>query len=239
VARIGIITQARMTSTRLPGKILKTIKGKSLLEYHIERLRWASLPICIATTVNATDDVVVREAEKFGVNYFRGDEKDVLSRFYFAANQMKFDVIIRVTSDCPLIDGQLIRDSISHFPFGTRTYLSNCIERTYPRGFDFEVFSFELLEEAMSKAIQNSEREHVTPYLSQNVPGNIEFMSIKRSEDASKFRITVDQQEDFELICVLIEKFSAERLNCEQLIHLLNTNPVLASKNQHVNQAPI
>ena len=139
-----------MTSTRLPGKVLKLIGGRPMLHYHIDRLRWSEMPIFIATTVNKTDDPIVDFCVERNIPFYRGQEDNVLSRYYECAKQNNLDVIVRVTSDCPLVDGTLIRDAWNVYKnsFSTYDYISNCIERTYPRGFDFEIFSFNYLEEA-------------------------------------------------------------------------------------------
>src|SRR5690606_18445145 len=112
VTRVGIITQARMTSTRLPGKVLTRIGGKSALEHHLDRLREADAPVIVATTTNASDDPLADRAESLGYSVFRGSEHDVLSRFAGAAREHALDVVVRVTSDCPLIDGDLVNRGI-------------------------------------------------------------------------------------------------------------------------------
>src|SRR5690606_26146068 len=163
--RIGIITQARATSARLPGKILLRANDRTMLEYHINRLGWSNLPVYLATTVNNTDNPIVELADSHGWPLYRGDEANVLDRYYHCAKQFGLDTIIRVTSDCPLIDGTLIASGLDEY-LGSGSelvYFSNCIERTFPRGLDFEVFSFFLLKEAFLNATTRAEKEHVTP----------------------------------------------------------------------------
>ena len=150
MTRIGIITQARMTSSRLPGKVLLEAGGRSMLAHHLERLRPGGERVIVATTVNAVDDPLVETATAHGAGVFRGDENDVLARFVGAAEAEDIDVIVRVTSDCPLIDPALIRRGIDKFleldePLA---HVSNVLKRTYPRGFDFEVFSAAALRDA-------------------------------------------------------------------------------------------
>ena len=144
--KIVIIVQARMTSTRLPGKILLPVLGKPLLEYQIERLKRCNKAdeIVIATTINSSDQPVVNLCERLGIAYYRGSECDVLARYFEAAVASQADVIVRVTSDCPVIDPTVIKQCIDfylkHYPY--YDYVSNSLQRTYPRGMDTEVFSF-------------------------------------------------------------------------------------------------
>jgi len=167
MARVVAITQARMTSTRLPGKILKTTRGKTLLEWHVERLKRCPLfsEVVIATTVNATDDPVIAEAKRLGVRAHRGSEEDVLSRFIGAAKDSRPDIVVRVTSDCPLWDpaegGRVVEGLMQDPP---ADYASNSFERTYPRGLDTEALWYDVLLRMQRLAPQGQcpEREHVT-----------------------------------------------------------------------------
>lgn len=236
--RVGVITQARMTSTRLPGKILLKAGGRSLLAHHIGRLLHAGLPVYVATTTNETDDQVVTAAQDLGVPVFRGSESDVLDRFTRAADLFGLDTVARVTSDCPLIDGHLVRKGIEAYLDASDpdAYVSNTIERTYPRGLDFEVFSAHALNEACAKADLPAEREHVTPYLYTNRSGRTKTRQITRGGDASRLRITVDTEDDYELIRRLIEDHHADKLDAEQIIALFSRHPELTSINSHVEQ---
>lgn len=238
---IGIITQARMTSTRLPGKILKEVNHKSLLQYHIDRLLQTGFEVIIATTTNNTDDPVCEFAEKQKIKYHRGSEDNVLSRFYEAAKKFDLDVIIRVTSDCPLIDPHLIRNSVEKYlQFNNQNlYMSNGTERTFARGFDFEIFSFQLLEEAFKNATDKSDQEHVTPYIWKNRSGKVELYPVKQTIDNSRFRITVDTADDFELIKTLIEKYNADQLSYNEIEKILAENPALVSLNAHIEQKKV
>jgi spore coat polysaccharide biosynthesis protein SpsF len=160
VTRIGIVTQARTTSTRLPGKVLIEVAGKSLLEHHLDRLDASGLTTYVATTVNAADDPIVEIALRRGLAYYRGSEQDVLARFAGLVEGQDLDVVVRVTSDCPLIDGDLIRAGADEFLSASDPwlYLSNGIERTFPRGMDFEVFSAEALIDAAENATEPAHR---------------------------------------------------------------------------------
>ncbi|MBC6989185.1 cytidylyltransferase domain-containing protein [Hymenobacter sp. BT491] len=236
--RIGIISQARMTSTRLPGKVLMAVGGRPLLHYHIERLAASQLPIYLAITSNATDDALAQFAEAAHLPCTRGDEQDVLRRYQQCAAENNLDIIVRVTSDCPLIDGALVAQGVQQYlaQGNGRLYLSNALERTFPRGFDFEIFSRELLEEAHREATLPSDREHVTPYIHQNRSGNVHFQHFTRSHDRSNYRLTVDTADDFRLIQVLIEQYNAASLPAEALIELLDAHPELVALNAHVEQ---
>ncbi len=235
---VGIITQARMTSTRLPGKILKLAGGISLLEHHITRLRLSGYPVFIATTSNATDDIVIDFAKKHQISYYRGDEDNVLSRYYECATKYKLDIIVRVTSDCPLVDGALIKKGIEEYisENNPSVYLSNSIVRTFPRGFDFEIFSYDLLKEAYEKATLASDLEHVTPYINQNKSGNVIFKHILCKENKSDIRITVDTIEDYTLVKKLIEEYDASNLNADEIIRVVDINPSLKAINAHIEQ---
>lgn len=238
---IGIISQARMTSTRLPGKIFKEIKGKSLLHYHIERLQKTGLDIAIATTTNSTDDCVALFAEKQNLKFHRGSENNVLSRYYETAKKFNFGIIIRVTSDCPLIDPHLIRNSLEKYLKlnNPNLYMANGVERTFARGFDFEIFSFQLLEEAFNKATEESELEHVTPYILKNRSGKVEFYHVKQDRNNSNLRITVDTEDDFKLIKILIEKYNADQLSYNEIENILIEYPEMASINAHIEQKKV
>lgn len=230
-----------MTSTRLPGKVLLPIGGQPLLHYHVERLRASGFPLYLAITTNAADDPLADFAASNHLAYVRGDEHDVLSRYALCAREHELDVLVRVTSDCPLLDGELLGHSIQEYlrADDARLYLSNVLERTFPRGFDFEIFSRELLEEAAQHATLASDREHVTPYIHQNRLGRIRFRHIRRSEDRSAYRLTVDTAEDFELIRLLIEEHGAAALSADELIALLDQHPELVALNAHVEQKKI
>jgi spore coat polysaccharide biosynthesis protein SpsF len=239
--KIGIISQARMTSTRLPGKVLLQAAGKSMLQYHIERLALSGYPIIIATTVNKTDDPIVEFAERQSISYYRGDENHVLSRYYETARKYGLDIVVRVTSDCPFIDGDLVREAVELFAKENNEYLyiSNCLIRSYPRGFDFEVFSFQALKEAYHCATLAGDIEHVTPYIHQSRSGKITYKHITQSVDKSVYRITLDTEEDFQLIKILLEQYGAASMSFTEIIDLLDSHPELAAINAHIEQKKI
>ena len=236
---VGII-QARMTSTRLPGKVLKTVLGKPLLAYEVERLRRVALldELVVATTTNETDDPVCAFCEDAGVPVYRGSEDDVLRRFYEAAGRFGADTVVRFTADCPLIDPALVSDIL-------RTYLADGARFDYvgvdyesiPRGMDAEVFSYRALERAEREGTGASDREHVTWYLHRN-PDRFSVHRYSIQNDWSKYRFTVDTQEDFDLIEKIIENLYAENALCSlaDMVHFLESNPQIRQINAEVSQ---
>lgn len=236
--KIGIITQARMTSTRLPGKILLQAGGKPMLEYHIKRAADSGYLVITATTTNGTDDVIADWCRTHSVPFYRGSEDDVLDRYYKAAIAFGLGIIVRVTSDCPLLDGKIIKEAVEEY-LGwddPEIYLSNGIQRTFPRGFDFEVFSMELLERAYLNAAEKYEREHVTPFLYHNVNSGCQVRQYLRQENKSIYRLTLDTQDDFRLLKTLIEDYKAHELSCNEVIAIMDRYPQLHEINSHIEQ---
>lgn len=240
----AIIIQARMTSSRLPGKVLKEVGHKSLLSYQIERLRRASLAdvIVLATTTNATDAPLIDFCEKEKIQFFRGSEDDVLSRYYGAAIQCGAKTIVRITSDCPIIDPAVVDTVISTFISNKNKfdYVSNTQTRTYPRGMDTEVFSFEALSTAHNEATLSTDREHVTPFIYRQ-PQRFQLGQVIRSKDSkdeSQNRWTVDTQEDYTLISRIIESLYPTNpgFTMEDVLDLLQKNPEWRELNRHIEQ---
>ena len=236
--KIGIITQARMTSTRLPGKVMLIAGGKTLLDHHIERLQKTGYEVAIATTVNTEDDIIEDFARSRAIPFFRGSEHDVLGRFHGLNAQCAYDIMVRVTSDCPLIDGSLITEGIEKYLASDDdyTYVSNCFPRSYARGFDFEIFSRTMLEEAFSLTNDPVDREHVTPFFWKNKTGNYRQINISQKVNHGDMRITVDTEDDFKLMQLLIEKYHADSLNYLQIEMLLEQHPELVAINAHIEQ---
>lgn len=208
---IIVITQARVGSTRLPNKVLKEILGKSLLQIHIDRIKQSKLvnDIFIATTTNKDDDKIEELAKQLSVKYYRGSENDVLDRYYQTIKNIKPDYIIRLTSDCPLIDGKLVDEMIKEALKKKLDYFSNTIEETYPDGQDIEIFTFKALKKAWTEAVLKSDREHVTPYIKNNSTYNkIELFTsdnYRSKKNYNDVRLTVDEFQDFEAIKQIVE----------------------------------
>jgi spore coat polysaccharide biosynthesis protein SpsF len=236
--KIGIISQARMTSTRLPGKVLKEANGLPLLKYHVDRVQESGYPLYIATTTNQTDDPIVAFCENEHISFYRGSESHVLSRYYECAKEHQLDVIVRVTSDCPLIDGKELQRGVEAFleQDNPWLYLSNSLERTYPRGFDFEIFSFQGLEQAFEKATTAAEIEHVTPYLYLGKDSKVVKQAFRYVEDKSAYRVTVDTPADFELVRRLIEDFDAHLLDVKGIVDVLDNQADLVAINVNIEQ---
>lgn len=239
--KVVIIVQARMTSTRLPGKVLKEVMGKPLLEYQIERLRRVRLAdeIVIATTTNCTDQPIVDLCEQLKVSCFRGSENDVLARYYEAATLYGADAVVRVTSDCPVIDPavvtQIIRYYLDHQD--SCDYVSNGLQRTYPRGMDTEVFSYKVLAEANAEASDPPEREHVTPFIYRR-PERYRVVNMAFRKNAGYHRWTVDTPEDFDLVRRIIEALYLvnKDFTLDDILDLLDAHPEWVKINAHVEQ---
>lgn len=242
--KVVCIMQARTGSTRLPGKVLKKICGKTVLEHDIDRIKRIENidEIIIATTDKKQDDLIVNEALRLGVKYFRGSEEDVLSRYYYAAEEYKADVIVRVTSDCPLIDSKVSKDIIQYYleNMDRYDYVSNTIERTYPRGLDTEVFSFKALEKAFNESILHKDREHVTPYIWDN--NNIFAIGqYVNDKDYSHLRWTLDTPEDFKLIMNIYENLYIDNndFGLRDILNLYEKDCSLVYINSHIKQKPL
>jgi spore coat polysaccharide biosynthesis protein SpsF len=236
--KIGIITQARATSTRLPAKVLLTAGGRSYLEHHLDHLQATGLPVIVATTTNEADEQIVEIAAKAGVPVFRGSELDVLSRFAGAIREHELDGVVRVTSDCPLIDPEVVAAGVDRFraEAAENLYVSNCLERTYPRGMDYEVFSGPRLLKADAEATLPADREHVTSYLHQNRTGDMRLVNMPWTESGSQYRLTLDTEDDRLLLATLIEDFGAADLNVADLVAIMDKHPELHALNEHIEQ---
>lgn len=207
-----------------------------MLAHHVARLQRCKHAVVVATTTNPSDDPVAHAAEELGVEVFRGSEDDVLSRFAGAAKANNLDAVVRVTSDCPLIDGFLVQKGIEDFLMAAEPalYLSNTLERSFPRGFDFEVMSTDRLLAADASASSRHQREHVTPWLYES--RDSEIRQIVREEDASSLRVTLDTKDDFAVIRALIEQHHATELSGEEIISVLRSRPELVALNAHIEQ---
>ncbi|MGG3804442.1 cytidylyltransferase domain-containing protein [Metabacillus fastidiosus] len=239
--KIAAIIQGRMGSTRLPGKILKTINGKTLLEYQIERVKQAKTieQIIVATTTRENDQLIVDLCRKIGVDYYRGSEEDVLSRYYEAAKNFNVQVIVRLTSDCPIIDPEVIDKVVNRYMNDqlSTDYVSNTLDRTYPRGLDTEVFSLRALEKVHQEAFLQRDREHVTSYFYTN-PDLFKLQSVKNKYNYENYRWTVDTEEDFELIQLILGKlYNPDKLFLlKDIINLLEIYPDWNNINAHIEQ---
>lgn len=242
--KIGLIIQARMGSTRLPEKVMKNLQGKTVLEHVIERVRQSKLidEIIIATTTHERDAVIESEALRCGVKAFRGSEDDVLSRYYYAAKDNNLDVVVRITSDCPLIDPKVLDEIINYFLKNKFDIVSNAgsdlSSRTYPRGLDTEIFSFKVLENAFYNAKEEYQREHVTPFIYEMANQAFYY---KNNVDYSKYRWTLDTDEDFNLISEVYKHLynGTHDFYLGDVLKLFEERPELYDINAHVEQKKI
>jgi spore coat polysaccharide biosynthesis protein SpsF len=235
--KVGIIVQARAGSTRLPNKVMKDILGKPMLFFLIERLKKVPLAdvIIIAAPTGEENQPIIETAKSLHVETFRGSEADVLSRYFEAAKAFHLDVIVRITSDCPLIDPGIV-NSITQSYLGQPSfdYLSNTVKRTFPRGMDTEVFSFAILKVAHELATAPYQREHVTPYILEK--GRVS--SFEQEQDWSKIRLTIDTIEDFNLVNEIFMALykPGQMFSLSDIISLLKRQPELIEINRHVER---
>ncbi|MBU0633334.1 glycosyltransferase family protein [bacterium] len=233
---LKIIIQARMTSTRLPAKVTLPLCGKTVLEVMLERLGKFKENIVIATTDDGSQTPIVDLCKRLHVSYLEGDTDDVLSRYYHSALKFGADdetIIIRCTSDCPLIDAQVIKETIEFYKSSEAQYVCACQESGFPRGLDTEVFSFKLLKDAYVHANTAYEKEHVTPYIKANYTTD----SYKNKADHSKYRLTLDEADDYKAIQELYDKLECRTdFSYEKLIETLEQNPYIYEINKHVEQ---
>lgn len=240
---IVCIIQARIGSTRLHGKVMKELRGKTVLSHVVDRVKRSKRldKVIIATTKNKEDDEIVNECKKIGVEYHRGSVDNVLSRYYEVANNENADIIVRVTSDCPLIDPEIIDEMIKYFEkeneVGHIDYLSNSIIETFPRGFDVEIFTYDSLREAYNNAKLDYEKEHVTPYIYMNKDKFI-IKNFSNDKNYSQYRLTLDTIEDYILINNIYEHLYIENqiFYFKDIINYLNQNPNISQINKDIKQ---
>jgi len=235
-SKITAIIQARMTSTRLPGKVLMEVMGRPLLSYQIERLRFSNRidKIVVATTENTEDEKIVALANLEGLKSFCGSEDDVLDRYYHAATGSKAQNIMRLTADCPLIDPSLLDRMIEAFFVKEADYIYPSSK--FAEGTDSEVFTFGALEKAYKSARLRSEREHLTRYFHNN-PQLFKIVKLENETDDSKYRFTVDEKEDFSVVNRIIESLYGGKDNVfgvQEIKQFLDEHPEIIKMNSHV-----
>ena len=237
--KVIAITQARTGSKRFPNKILKKINGKTLLQIHIDRVKKAKSlnDIIIASTLKKDDKIIEDLSNKLNINCFRGSELDVLDRFYQSIKNIKPNFIVRLTSDCPLIDPILIDEIVEKAKFYNLDYYSNTLDELYPDGQDIEVISFKSLEYAWKNSKLKSDREHVTPFIIRNSSymGQNLFNSNshKITGNYNSIRLTVDEQKDFDVIEIIIKKLGFEE-NWETYADFYQNNNKIKNLNKHI-----
>lgn len=232
---IGAIIQARNGSTRLPGKVMRQVNGKPMILYVVERVRAAKLleEVIVATTSDSADDAMAAFLMSQGVKVFRGSLLDVLDRYYQAAVHFGLKNIVRITADCPLMDGAVIDQVAGKFLKGGYAYGCNVIKRTFPDGQDIEVMSFAALEKAWHEARETREREHVTIYI-RNHPEIFPAFNIEYKEDWGQRRWTLDYEEDFVLVEAVLKHFAqhSATFRMEDVAKFLDAHPELEEVNR-------
>jgi len=246
--KIGAIIQARTSSTRLPKKVLKPLPYDSditVLQQVIRRTKKSNLidEIIIATTTDKEDQEIVEIAEKENAVWFKGSKNDVLSRYYYAAKENKLDIIIRITSDCPCIEWNIIDKTIAKHIKENADYTSNGEKKTYPHGLDVEVLSFDTLERAFCEAKEDFEREHVCPYVNTTNKEKFKIVSVEAPPEltAPDIRITLDTEEDYALLCAVFDYLYKQNpyFDAFDIVNLFKEKPWLKFINKKILQKKI
>lgn len=242
-SNLFIIIQARMTSSRLPKKVLLPLCGKTVLEVMLDRLEQWKNNIIIATTDDGSEKPITDLCTKLGIKYYRGSTNDVLSRYYNSAVQYGStdnDIIVRLTSDCPLIDPDIVQETIQFYKNGNFDYVSNRINRKVPVGLDAEVFNFTVLKKAFNNASEDFEKEHVTPYIYITKKSYYNIGSYEPEVDGSRYRLTLDEKDDYLAIQKIYNLLGCKTdFSYENLIDILEENPFLYEINAHVEQKKV
>ncbi len=237
----AVIMQARVGSSRLHAKVLKELCGKTVLEHDVERIRQAKTvdDIIIATTDKAEDAAIVEVAERCGAKVFRGSENDVLDRYYQAAKHYQVENVIRITSDCPLIDPFVIDEVVTDYNCKQCDIITNVPNEwetmSYPRGLDLEIFPFTWLEKAWTEATDSYDREHVSPYIYDHAQNRVYY---KYDKDYSQYRWTLDTEEDWQVIQKIYEHFyhGVHNFYFEDIVAYMQEHPEIAQINAEVVQ---
>lgn len=233
------ILQARMGSSRLPNKVLFEIKGKTLLELYINRVKQSRLidKIVIATTKKPEDDVIQETVKQLGLECFRGSENDLLDRYYQCAKKYKTDVVVRITPDDPFVDYRVIDRAVQIFNDNQVDFVTNHFDPTYPEGLDVEVYSFQALEKSWKEAKLLSEREHVFPYI-QNNQNQFKIINFVQDKDYSHLRWTIDYECDYEMTEVIYDYLYDKKpiFLQEDILELLEKCPEISQMNSHIKR---
>jgi spore coat polysaccharide biosynthesis protein SpsF (cytidylyltransferase family) len=229
------IIQARMGSSRLPGKVLKTLGARSVLEHVIARARRIDGidAVCCAIPESDSNDALAAEAARCGAGVFRGDESDVLGRYHGAAAAIGATVVMRITSDCPLLDWRVSSGVLAKFHKERLDYCSNLTPRSWPKGLDTEVFSIAVLNEMAAEATEAADREHVTPYARRR-PGYRRGGTVCVEGDFSRWRWTLDYPEDLEFFRAVLERAASDFPTFEDVRGIVERAPEIARINAHL-----
>lgn len=239
--KIVATIEARMTSSRLPGKVMLPALGRPMLAHLTSRLKTVQSidEIVLATTVNATDDVLAEFAEKDGIKVFRGSEEDVMARVIGAAESAQADVVVEITGDCPIIDPDLIEQTIRVFKRNNAVYCANSFISSYPDGMDTQVITLEALKKSFSMTADPQDREHVSRHIVKN-PQLFPhvYLVAPPSLHWPGLGLTLDEPADYELIRTLIENLGKDNLlfGCGDVIRFLRANPQVLKINDMVQR---
>ena len=243
--KVGIIIQARMGSTRLPGKVLKLLdKDEKVLDVLIKRMKLCKKvdEIIIATTPDKQNSLIIDVTKTHNVSYFIGSEENVLERYYKSAKEHNLDIVIRITSDCPFVDPKIVDDMINFYLHNNYNYIKNIHETSnFPRGLDVEIFSLDVLENVYSLAKNKLEKEHVTYYIYTHPEDfNIFYYNIENLKKFDKLRLTIDEEEDL-ILCIevfkkLKEKGKSLDFSLYDILEIIENNPELMDINKNIVQ---
>ena len=239
MSKIGCIIQARMGSTRLPGKVMMNVEDqKPVLYFVIKQMQECKLidKIIVATTTNEEDNQIANYSKNLGIDFFRGSSEDVLDRYYQCAKEYSVSTIVRIPSDKPLIDPEIVDNVINRFKNNSYDYITNFLPNsTFPSGSEVEIFSINALERVWKKAKLPSEREHVTSYFF-NHEDEFKITHIENSENLSHLRWAVDRIEDLDLVRLIVSKIKKRPVLMDDIIELFRKEPNLIEINKNVNK---
>jgi len=231
---IGCIIQARMGSSRLPGKVLINVDNKPILLHLITQLKFSKKieKIVIATTNMPQDDKIINFAKINKIDFFRGSNSNVLDRFYNCCKKFSIDVIIRITADCPLVDPEIIDKMVEKYQSGKYDYVSNTIHRTFPFGAEVEVFSLNALEFAWKNAKSELDKEHVSIFIRRDTKNR--KMNFQNKENLSQLRWTLDYPEDLQVISEIILKIKKNPILLNDILKLIKKEPHIININKNI-----
>ncbi|WP_405316422.1 cytidylyltransferase domain-containing protein [Methanobrevibacter sp.] len=244
--KIGAIIQARTSSSRLPRKVLKPLpfdSGICVLQQVIRRVSKSQLidEVIVATSNHEEDQEIVDVAKKENINYYCGSLSNVLQRYYNAAKQNYLDVIVRITSDCPCMDSNIIDKIVqNHLDLGA-DYTSNSLTESFPRGIDVEVINFDVLERAYLEASHGYEKEHVTPFIYKSHPNEFKINNYVNDDDNSNIRITLDTPQDYSLLCCVYDNLYENNnfFTLDDILELFDKKPWIMAINEDIIQKKV
>ncbi len=238
IQMITCIVQARIGSSRLPGKTMELItEDKKIIDFVVNQLKFSKLieKIIIAIPDLMEDDLIYKHLVSRKIQIFRGSSKNVLDRYYQCAKTASSSIIVRITADCPLIDPEIVDNVITKFIENEFDYVANTHPRTFPYGTETEVFSFDALEKAWKETNDDFDKEHVTPYFYKN-PHKFKIGNFVQEKNQSRYRWTVDHKEDLEFVKCVISKISKNPILTCDIIELIEKNPDIMKINNKYNQ---